>query len=59
SSNTIVQNIEHFFDTLNFAILESDYSDIDRSIYKDFLLEELDLELSKIDMTKQEFEEIN
>ncbi|CAG8512710.1 29728_t:CDS:2, partial [Racocetra persica] len=59
SSNTIVQNVEHFFDTLNFATLESDHSDLDGSIYEDSLPEELDSELSEIDATEQEFEEIN
>ena len=59
STTAIVQNMEHYFDTLDFATLESDPTDSDGSMYEDPLQEELDSELSDMDTMEKQFEEIS
>ncbi|CAG8559349.1 3592_t:CDS:2, partial [Racocetra fulgida] len=59
SSSTVSQNVEHFFDTLDFATLESDSNDSNESTYEeDFQSEESESELKDDDSTGNESEEI-
>ncbi|CAG8725358.1 14664_t:CDS:2, partial [Ambispora leptoticha] len=60
SSSTVSQNVEHFFDTLDFATLESDSNDSNESTYEeDFQSEESESELKDDDSTGNESEEIS